>query len=116
MKRLTLAIALLLPVSMQGCATATPATDGAARGQALAQQRCAACHAIAPHALSPNPDAPPFPAIANQRELTSETLHAFLRDSHNYPAAMNFTLDEAQVDDLAQFMITLQRSDYHPPI
>lgn len=104
-----------LGAALAACTT-VPAADGAARGKALAQQRCAACHAVAAHDLSPNPDAPPFPAIANQAGLTRVTLHDFLKDSHNYPAAMNFTLDDAAVDDLAQYMVTLQQPDYHPPI
>lgn len=108
-------VAALTLATLAACVTVPPA-DGAARGQTLAQKRCAACHAIAGHDLSPNPDAPPFPAIANQRDLTRATLHDFLQDSHNYPAAMNFTLSDAQVDDLAQYMVTLQRADYHPPI
>lgn len=113
---LPLALVAALTLATLAACVAVPPADGAARGQALAQKRCAACHAIAGHDLSPNPDAPPFPAIANQRDLTRATLHDFLQDSHNYPAAMNFTLSDAQVDDLAQYMVTLQRADYHPPI
>lgn len=115
--RLPLAlVSALMLATLAACVAVPPAGDGAARGQALAQNRCATCHAIAGHDLSPNPDAPPFPAIANQRELTRVTLHDFLQDSHNYPAAMNFTLSDAQVDDLAQYMVTLQTPNYHPPI
>jgi hypothetical protein len=43
-------------------------------------------------------------------------LRAFLRDSHNYPAAMNFTIDRQAIGDLAAYMLTLQSPDYRPGI
>lgn len=114
--KLYLPLALVAGLTLAACVALPTAENGAARGQALAQKRCAACHALVAHDLSPNPDAPPFPAIANQPGLTRVTLHDFLQDSHNYPAAMKFTLSDRQVDDLAQFMVTLQRPDYRPAI
>jgi mono/diheme cytochrome c family protein len=101
---------------LAACASMSPQSAQSARGLALAEARCASCHAVTAGDLSANPEAPAFAAIANQRELSRGTLRAFLRDSHNFPAAMNFTLRPADVDDLAAYMVTLQRADYHPPI
>ena len=48
--------------------------------------------------------------------LTRETLRSFLRDSHNYPAAMNFTVDPGQVEDLTDYVLTLRKPGYKPEI
>jgi len=87
------------------------------RGQAFVSVHCTACHAIGRDAeQSPNPEAPPFELIANQPGLTRATLATFLRDAHNYPAAMQFTVDRRAIDGIAAYMLTLRRKDYHPPI
>lgn len=90
--------------------------DQQVRGQAFAAAHCAACHAIMPNASSPNPESPPFEAVVNTRGLTAQTLAGFLRDSHNFPGAMAFEIDSAQIDDLAAYMVTLKRADYRPEI
>ncbi len=98
-------------------ATQPPAlSKRAKRGLAFAQNHCAACHGITANATSPNPEAPPWDDIANQPGLTAITLRTFLRDSHNYPEAMNFTVDRARVRELADYMVTLQRPGYKPSI
>jgi hypothetical protein len=38
----------------------------------------------------------------------------FLRDSHNYPAAMGFELEAAHVAELSGYVLTLQRPGYRP--
>lgn len=86
------------------------------RGLALAQQHCAGCHAVAANAASPNPEAPSFEGIANAPGVTAQTLRRFLRDSHNYPAAMNFTIKPAHIRDLANYTLTLRRPGYKPDI
>jgi len=53
--------------------------------------------------------------VVNKPGLTLVTLRTFLRDSHNYPDAMNFTVERAQINDLAAYMITLKQPNYHPP-
>jgi len=88
----------------------------AKRGFRMAQDHCAACHGITANASSPNPEAPPWDAVVNKPGLTRATLAQFLRDSHNYPDAMNFRIDPARINDLAAYMITLQRPNFHPPI
>lgn len=88
----------------------------AKRGLAFAQARCAGCHGLTADASSPNPESPPFEAIVNAPGLTRSTLRQFLRESHNYPQAMNFTVAPSDIEDLARFMLTLKRSDYRPAI
>lgn len=119
MKRHLPLLALTLSAAaLAACATAGLGLSPAAkRGQTLAASQCATCHAVGRDAeQSPNPQAPPFELIANQPGLTRETLSSYLRDAHNYPGAMQFTLDPAKADDLAEYMLTLRRPDYHPPI
>jgi mono/diheme cytochrome c family protein len=55
----------------------------AAAGATLAQANCASCHAVGGSpALSPNPNAPPFRAIANLPGFTSTAFSAWLLSSH----------------------------------
>lgn len=91
-------------------------TKQARRGLAFARGHCAACHGIVAGAISPNPESPPFEAVVNTPGLTQDTLLVFLRDSHNYPATMDFEIAPEQIGDLAAYMITLRRDDYRPVI
>ncbi|MDP3906798.1 hypothetical protein [Novosphingobium sp.] len=91
-------------------------SKSAQRGLAFAEQRCAACHAVTVNTPSPNPESPAFEDIANTPGLTRETLRTFLRDSHNFPDAMNFKVPPRRNRDLADYMVTLQRPDYRPAI
>lgn len=113
-----LAGAALSLATASGAMAAKPSSAArqAARGLAFAQAHCSGCHGVTLGAVSPNPESPPFEAIANTPGLTRQTLGRFLRDSHNYPAAMDFKLDRARTADLAAYMLTLQRADFHPPI
>tara|TARA_R110000824_G_scaffold33567_14_gene107516 strand:- start:509 stop:910 length:402 start_codon:yes stop_codon:yes gene_type:complete len=123
-----------LPLVVTGCAT-TPTKQAignieavvesselrsdsadAVEGLAFAQARCAGCHNVTDGQVSPNPNAPPFEAIANTRGLTDNTLKAWLRDSHNYPGQMDFEIDARRIDELAAYMLTLKSPDYRPPI
>jgi mono/diheme cytochrome c family protein len=85
-------------------------------GLALAQAGCSGCHALDQRSVSPNPNAPPFAAIVNQQGLTRNTLAAWLRNAHNYPDEMKFSLDGHKVDDLVAYMLTLRDRNYRPPI
>jgi mono/diheme cytochrome c family protein len=84
-------------------------------GLAFAQRHCAACHAVETGG-SPNPQAPPFDAIINQQDLSAETLKPWLRDSHDFPAMMNFAIDPEKIDELAAYMLTLKDPAYRPAI
>lgn len=91
-------------------------TEKQARGYAFAKNNCTGCHAITPTGTSANPEAPNFQTIANMPGLTRETLRNFLRDSHNYPAAMNFAVEPSQVEDLTDYVMTLRKPGYKPEI
>ncbi|MFM5948273.1 MAG: c-type cytochrome [Novosphingobium sp.] len=112
------AIVTLSALALIGCATAGTArlTTAEKRGQTFAQAHCAQCHGVMPGTTSPNPESPAFEAIGNQPELTRETLATFLRDSHNFPAAMNFSVSAADVDDLTAYLLTLRKPGYKPAI
>ena len=86
------------------------------RGLAFARQHCSGCHAVGAGQSSPNVEAPTFETVVNTPGLAAATIKPWLRDSHNFPAMMNFTIDPDQIDDLAAYMMTLQRGDYVPPI
>jgi hypothetical protein len=58
---------------------------------------------------------PPFAAIANQEGLTEETLATWLRGAHNYPAEMNFYLNERQVNELVAYFLSLKSPNYRRP-
>lgn len=86
----------------------------AKRGLAFAQTHCTECHGVTADSSSPNPESPPFDDIANKPGLTASTFATFLRDSHNYPAAMDFTVNPARINDLAAYMLTLRKPGYLP--
>ena len=73
---------------------------------------CGSCHAVTPDTLSPLPQAPTFPAIANREGLTRETLTAYLRDAHNYPDIMDVGLTDEDVALIVGYMVSLQDEDY----
>jgi mono/diheme cytochrome c family protein len=78
-------------------------------GQAFARAHCAACHAIPPVRISPNPESPAFVDVVAQPALTGETLRAFLKDSHSYPEVMRFEIEPDRIDALAAYMLSLRR-------
>ncbi|MGE3692522.1 MAG: cytochrome c [Novosphingobium sp.] len=92
----------------------TGLSASASRGLAFAQQRCSACHGVVANRSSPNPESPPFEDIANRPGVTQATLRQFLRDSHNYPLAMNFEVENARIRDLAAYIVTLKKPGYRP--
>jgi mono/diheme cytochrome c family protein len=76
---------------------------------------CGSCHAVTPGTLSPLPQAPTFPEIANRDGLTRETLTAYLRDAHNYPDIMDVGLTDADVALVTDYMLSLKDPDYRRP-
>ena len=102
--------------SVASAAAQQPAkqSDGAARGLAFASQRCSSCHAVQENRTSPNPESPSFQDIANRPGVTPETMRQFLRSSHNFPAAMNFRIQDSQIRDLADYILTLKKAGYRP--
>ena len=86
------------------------------RGLAFAQAACGGCHAVERYGALPNPDSPPFAAVVNQPGLTRETLGSWLRAAHNYPEEMEFSLEDAEVDSLVDYMLTLTDPNYRPAL
>ena len=117
---------ILAFIALTACTTASeapqavsappPAQTPVERGRAFAEARCSACHAVTAQGISPNPESPPFAAVVNKPGITRDTLGQFLRDSHNFPGAMNFRVEPEQIDDLTEYMLTLQAPGYRPPI
>lgn len=97
--------------------TAVPTGESPqARGLAFVQAHCAACHAVTAGQTSPRAEAPAFESVVNTPGLTTATLQDWLRNSHNYPDAMNFWIEDDRIGDVTAYMLTLRTSSYHPPI
>lgn len=73
-------------------------------GKRLAQEHCAACHAIAPHARSEVADAPPFETIARQYGFDADKIAHAIAGPH---PKMNFSPRSAQAADIAAFIAAL---------
>lgn len=97
-----------------GSAAVAPSNVAANDPLAFTQAACGGCHAVESLAMSPNPGAPPFAAIANRNALSQASLAAWLTDAHNYPEMMDFDLKPAQVDAIAAHIISLRSADYQP--
>ena len=107
-------LALPLALWAASCSTA-PSPDGgatvtasASRGQAYAERVCAACHAVgAGQQSSPNPNAPPFQAIANTPGMTATALNAWLHSAH---ASMpNLVVEPNDRADIYAYLEALRR-------
>lgn len=90
--------------------------SSADRGLAFAQSHCAVCHAVTVGQSSPRAEAPAFESVVNTPGLTATTLQDWLRNSHNYPDAMTFRVEDDNIGDLAAYMLTLRKDSYHPPV
>ena len=99
-----LAIATAL-VSAQAAMALTP---GAQRGELFARTNCAMCHATGSAGLSPLPVAPPFRTLHNRYpvEDLAEALAEGIVTGH--PSMPQFRLDPAQIDDLIEYLKTLE--------
>ena len=110
---------LCLPLLLAACQQIPPidaaSSPLAMQGQAFARETCSSCHAIGRDARSPNSAAPLFPVIVNQEGVTAETLSVWLRGAHNYPREMDFYLQEAEVNALVAYLLTLRDPNYRRP-
>lgn len=77
-------------------------------GEALAKSACGACHAVERRSVSPMRAAPAFATLVNRPGLTRNTLAVWLRNAHNYPAEMNFTLEPRDAERIAAYLATLR--------
>lgn len=108
--------ALLGAATVAGCASTAPTapTAGvetnvgpAARGLALAQTHCAACHAIGPGGSSPAAMAPPFRILRNRyNEISFERRLERLARDHTEMPRMN--LGRSDIDAIAAYIDTLR--------
>lgn len=78
------------------------------QGRAIAQERCAPCHAIdRGQKLSPRHDAAPFPAIAATPGMTETALLASLQTSHR--EMPNLILGDDEKRDIIAYILSLRR-------
>jgi len=120
-KKALCTIGLALAAAAVACQPLSPAGNSRTPAEphpslAFAKASCGGCHAVERQSVSPNPTAPPFATIVNQQGLTVNTLSAWLRNAHNYPDEMKFSLDARTIDELAGYMLTLRDPNYRPPI
>ena len=82
-------------------------TSDPVAGRALAQQVCAACHAIQKgQSDSPRADAPTFPVIAQVPGLTALALTVSLQGAHrNMP---DLVLSQQEISDVSAFILSLR--------
>ncbi|MGI9476124.1 MAG: c-type cytochrome [Hyphomicrobiaceae bacterium] len=92
------------------CSVLTPAlAQNLAKGEALAEQRCARCHGIKPGQKSKHGLAPTFPKIANRYSVwgLQEALAEGIVVGHaDMP---RFVFSPEEINDLLAFMDTFSR-------
>lgn len=101
--RAALAVLLLL-------AACGPRTDdAAAQGQRIAQERCAACHAVGRTGMSPRPPAPPFRDL--HRRYPVDQLAEALAEGivTGRPEMPEYRFDAAEVDAFIAYLRSLER-------
>lgn len=102
--------------STPGPLAAPPGKGDPQSDLAFVKQACGSCHAVEPLAISPNPRAPNFADVVNSPGLTADTLDVWLRNAHNYPSQMSFTLDNDQVATIERHLLRLRDPDYVKPV
>jgi mono/diheme cytochrome c family protein len=101
------ATAVLLAAGSAG-AGAQEAGDARA-GLSVAQNTCAACHAIEKEqARSPNPDAPTFATIAAVPGMTMTALLAALQTSHRERTMPNLILPPDETRNVIAYILSLK--------
>jgi len=78
----------------------------AARGETLAREVCAECHAVAPGEVSPRTDATAFAEVADLASTTRQSLFVFLNTPH--PTMPNLVLEPQESDDLIAYILSLR--------
>lgn len=97
---------------MVGCSILFPAraqiSDPSA-GFRLAEERCAACHQIAPgaHAQRTESKAPSFVDVSRMASTTELSIKVFLRSSH--PTMPNIMLTPDEMDSIAAYIVSLAK-------
>ena len=101
---------LLLGLSACETTDVPPYEPNASMGMLIARDNCASCHETFAASESPEPRAPSFRQIASRPGMTPETLSSWLRDAHNYPIDMGFSLAQHQADSLVAYIMS-ERAD-----
>ncbi len=96
--------ALTVGFLLIGLSSPSMAQDAAA-GRALAEQWCAACHAVAP-GEGGSDQVPSFERIAKERERSEEWLRTWLSVPHQ--AMPNFSLSDQEITDLVTYLQSLR--------
>ncbi len=74
------------------------------KGKRLAQDHCAACHTIAPHARNEVANAPPFDVIGRKYGFDADRIAHAIAGPH---PKMNFSPAPREVADIAAYIATL---------
>jgi len=95
-----------LAVAATIAVTAGGAQADTTKGEMLAAQICAPCHAISPGQRSPKSDAPPFAEIAAKATYNIFTLRSFLRTPHWTSA--NLSLRTEDNEAITSYVMSLK--------
>jgi cytochrome c len=88
-----------------GATLRAPAAD-AERGKRLAQDHCAACHTIAPHARNEVANAPPFDVIGRKYGFDADRIAHAIAGPH---PKMNFSPQRGEAADIAAYIAELRQ-------
>jgi mono/diheme cytochrome c family protein len=97
--RVLLFLAVIALFALTAVLNARGAEPG--HGKRLAQDHCASCHAIAPHARSEVADAPPFETIGRKYGFDAGRIATAIAGPH---PKMNFSPRPAQAADIAAYI------------
>jgi mono/diheme cytochrome c family protein len=76
-------------------------------GAELAKRWCSSCHVAGSEQKQASADVPPFSAIANRPDFSTEKLAFFLLDPH--PKMPNFPLSRSEAADIAAYIASLRK-------
>lgn len=108
-RRIAIPLAAVLAVALPAAACAQE-PGNALEGQDLAKQLCAACHALAPEAASPNPQAPNFHTLTlayPPEHLAEGFAEGIVVGTDAHIAMPQFELSPEQIDDLIAYLDTV---------
>lgn len=78
----------------------------APRGETLAREVCAECHAVDRDEAGPDANAPGLPAVADLASTTRQSLLVFLTTPH--PTMPDLILEPQEVDDITAYILSLR--------
>ena len=101
--------ALMVLALVMCCAHAAAAQDAAGAGKAIAEEKCARCHAIGKTGTSPLAQAPLFRDVVKRYPVDNlaEALAEGITVGHE--AMPEFELSPEQIADLLNYLATLQQ-------